>query len=329
LQTPSIEERAADIAALPATPAIHTEGLVKRYGTIAALDGLSMTVPRGEVFGFLGPNGAGKTTAVKLLVGLTHPTAGEVWVLGAPVGDREARRKIGYLPELFRYQDWLQAHEVLALHCELLGIPHNRRRKEIAEALDLVGLTDRAGDRVGTFSKGMQQRLGLGVALLGVPDLVLLDEPTSALDPVGRHDVRELIRTLRARGTTVFLNSHLLAEVEQVCDRVAVVDRGKVIAMGTMDELRGADTLVRLRLGNVGPAALDALRCAGTLAIEADGYTVRGIGREAVPELVSRLVELGCAVYAVEPRGQSLEDRFLQLLGENDAGADHRAPHHP
>jgi ABC-2 type transport system ATP-binding protein len=328
LQTHSIEDRAADIAALPATPAIHTEGLVKRYGTIAALDGLSMTVPRGEVFGFLGPNGAGKTTAVKLLVGLTYPTAGEARVLGAPLGDREARRKIGYLPELFRYQDWLQAHEVLALHCELLGIPRNRRGNEIAEALDLVGLADRGGDRVGTFSKGMQQRLGLGVALLGAPDLVLLDEPTSALDPVGRHDVRELIRTLRARGTTVFLNSHLLAEVEQVCDRVAVVDRGKVIAMGTMDELRGADTLVQLHLGNVSPAALEALRRAGTLDIEADGYTVRGIGREAVPQLVERLVGLGCAVYAVEPRGQSLEDRFLQLLGENDAGADHRTPHH-
>jgi ABC-2 type transport system ATP-binding protein len=159
LQTPSIEERAAEIAALPATPAIHTEGLVKRYGHIAALDGLSMTVPRGEVFGFLGPNGAGKTTAVKLLVGLTHPTAGEAWVLGAPVGDRAARRKIGYLPELFRYQDWLQAHEVLSLHCELIGIPRQRRAAEIAEALELVGLSDRAGDRVGTFSKGMQQRL--------------------------------------------------------------------------------------------------------------------------------------------------------------------------
>jgi ABC-2 type transport system ATP-binding protein len=285
-------------------------------------------VPRGEVFGFLGPNGAGKTTAVKLLVGLTHPTAGEAWVLGAPIGDRAARRKIGYLPELFRYQDWLQAHEVLSLHCDLAGIPRNRRAKEIAEALELVGLSDRAHDRVGTFSKGMQQRLGLGVALLGAPDLVLLDEPTSALDPVGRHDVRELIRTLRARGTTVFLNSHLLTEVEQVCDRVAVVDRGRVIALGTMDELRGADTRLRLRLGNVGPAALEALRCAGTLTVEAGSYTLAGVSGEAVPGLVARLVELGCAVYAVEPRGQSLEDRFLELLGGNDAGADHRAPHH-
>jgi ABC-2 type transport system ATP-binding protein len=328
LQTRSIEESAPDVAALPATPAIHTERLVKRYGSIAALDGLSMTVPRGEVFGFLGPNGAGKTTAVKLLVGLTRPTAGEGWVLGAPIGNREARRQIGYLPELFRYQDWLQAHEVLALHCELAGIPRNRRGAEIAEALELVGLSDRAHDRVGTFSKGMQQRLGLGVALLGRPELVLLDEPTSALDPVGRHDVRELIRTLRARGTTVFLNSHLLSEVEQVCDRVAVVDRGRVIAMGTMDELRGQDTLLWLRLGNVSPAALEILRRSGTLEVEADGYTLRGVSRDAVPGLVARLVEAECAIYAVAPRGQSLEDRFLELLGGTDAGTDGRAPHH-
>ncbi len=328
MQTRSIEETAADVAALPASPAIHSQGLVKRYGSIVALDGLSMTVPRGEVFGFLGPNGAGKTTAVKLLVGLTRPSGGEGWVLGAPIGDREARRRIGYLPELFRYQDWLEAREVLSLHCELAGIPRRRRAAEIAEALDLVGLTDRAGDRVGTFSKGMQQRLGLGVALLGGPELVLLDEPTSALDPVGRHDVRELIRTLRARGTTVFLNSHMLTEVEQVCDRVAVVDRGQVIALGTMDELRGADTLLRLRLGRVSEAALEALHRAGALDVEADGYTLRGVGRDAVPGLVAQLVGLGCEVYAVEPRGQSLEDRFLELLGGNDAGADNRAPHH-
>src|SRR5438270_1394680 len=153
------------------TPAIHTQGLVKRYGRVMALAGLSMTVPRGEVFGFLGPNGAGKTTAVKLLVGLTRPTGGEAWVLGAPLGDRETRRRIGYLPELFRYQDWLSAYEVLALHCELAGLPSQQHKREIEEALITVGLAERAHDRVATFSKGMQQRLGLGAALLGSPEL--------------------------------------------------------------------------------------------------------------------------------------------------------------
>src|SRR5579884_2840631 len=238
--------------AVPATssPAIRTTGLVKRYRTTTALAGLTMTVPRGEIFGFLGPNGAGKTTAVKLLVGLTHPTSGQAWVLGAPIGDRLTRRRIGYLPELFRYQEWLSAREVLELHCELARIPKNERKREIDDALTTVGLTSRADDRVATFSKGMQQRLGLGVAMLGQPDLIFLDEPTSALDPVGRHDVREIIRELKARGTTVFLNSHLLSEVELVCDRVAVVDRGRVIALGSIPEIVGETRSVRLRLEN-------------------------------------------------------------------------------
>src|SRR5437016_12488233 len=227
---------AADAASL----AVYTQDLAKRYGKTVGLGGLTMSVRRAEVFGFLGPNGAGKTTAVKLLVGLALPTAGQGWVLGAPIGDLQTRRRLGYLPELFRYQGWMKAREVLGLHCELSGLPRSELRKEIESALDRVGLSDRADDRVEGFSKGMQQRLGLGVALLGRPELVLLDEPTSALDPVGRHDVREIIRRLKANGTAVFLNSHLLSEVEQVCDRVAVVDRGRVIATGTMAEiLRG------------------------------------------------------------------------------------------
>jgi ABC-2 type transport system ATP-binding protein len=287
-----------------------------------------MTVPRGEIFGFLGPNGAGKTTSVKLLVGLVYPTSGEAWVLGAPLGDRETRRRIGYLPELFRYQDWLSAREALQLHCELAGIPKAQRRGEIDDALEIVGLASRANDRVGTYSKGMQQRLGLGVALLGQPELVLLDEPTSALDPVGRHDVREIIRDLKRRGTTVFLNSHLLSEVEQVCDRVAVIDKGRVIAIGTMDELRGAVNLVRLRLGGLDAAGLERLRRFGEVSAEEDWYVICGMCRDDVPSLVDELVGLGARIYAVEPTQQTLEDRFLQLLeGESDAGADDRASH--
>src|ERR1700716_1319317 len=192
-------------------PAIHTVDLSKRFGKTVALAGLSMTVPRGEVFGFLGPNGAGKTTSVKLLLGLIAPTSGEGSVLGRPIGDLNTRRRIGYLPELFRYQHWLSAREVLAVHCERAPLPRSSWNDEITSALEPVGLTDRANDRVGTFSKGMQQRLGLAAALLREPELVFLDEPTSALDPVGRHDVREIIRGLAARGTAVFLNSHLLS----------------------------------------------------------------------------------------------------------------------
>jgi ABC-2 type transport system ATP-binding protein len=296
-------------------PAIRTQELTKRYGSINALAGLTMTIPRGDIFGFLGPNGAGKTTAVKLLLGLTPATSGDAEVLGAPVGDREALRRIGYLPELFRYQSWLTAREVLTLHCELAGIDRAAWQREIEDALAIVGLSDRGSGRVGTFSKGMQQRLGLGVALLGAPDLVVLDEPTSALDPVGRHDVREIIRGLGERGTTVFLNSHLLSEVEQVCHRVAIVDRGRVVAQGTLDELLGGDT-VRIRATGLDRAAKMSLARGGRLDDEGDWLVIRGIDDERVPEIVAEIVRLGGQVYAVEPRHESLEDRFLRLLGQ-------------
>ena len=297
------------------SPAIHTVELSKRFGKTIALAGLSMTVPRGEVFGFLGPNGAGKTTSVKLLLGLISPTSGEGWLLGQPIGDLKTRRRIGYLPELFRYQSWLSAREVLALHCELAPLPRSSWKDEITTALDTVGLTDRAGDKVGTFSKGMQQRLGLAVALLGEPELVFLDEPTSALDPVGRHDVREIIRGLASRGTAVFLNSHLLSEVEQICDRVAVVDHGRVIAAGTMDQLLSGTT-VRVRASGLTPGDVANLAKFGRVDEEGDQLTFANLPMERVPELVAAIVALGGRVYEVAPRHQTLEDRFLELLEE-------------
>ena len=298
----------------PKPPAIQTLDLAKHYSKVIALAGLTMTVAQGEIFGFLGPNGAGKTTAVKLLLGLTRPTAGEAWVLGARAGDRETRRRVGYLPELFRYQDWLQAREVLQLHCRLAGLPSNRHHEEIDAALTTVGLTQRATDRVGTFSKGMQQRLGLAVALLGQPGLIFLDEPTSALDPVGRRDVREIVRDLKRHGTTVFLNSHLLSEVEQVCDRVAIVDKGRVVAQGLMSEVIGGARAVRVRLSGVNGAGHGALSQFGTVEQEGDWFTVHGVEEETVPALVVALVQAGAQVHAVAPRHHTLEDRFLQLL---------------
>jgi len=297
------------------SPAIHTVELSKRFGKTVALAGLSMTVPRGEVFGFLGPNGAGKTTSVKLLLGLIAPTSGEGWLLGQPIGDLKTRRRIGYLPELFRYQSWLTAREVLGLHCELAPLPRSTWKGEIATALETVGLTERAGDRVGTFSKGMQQRLGLAVALLGEPELVFLDEPTSALDPVGRHDVREIIRGLASRGTAVFLNSHLLSEVEQICDRVAVVDRGRVIAAGTMDQLLSGTT-VRVRATGLAAGDMTKLAKFGHIDEEDDQLTFANLVVDRVPDLVAAIVALGGRVYEVAPRHQTLEDRFLELLEE-------------
>jgi ABC-2 type transport system ATP-binding protein len=322
LQVPSTDSsdlnaaQAADAASL----AIHTQDLAKRYGKTVALSGLTMSVRRSEVFGFLGPNGAGKTTAVKLLIGLALPSAGQGWVLGAPIGDLKTRRRLGYLPELFRYQGWMKAREVFALHCELSAMPRSEWRKEIDGALELVGLTERADDRVEGFSKGMQQRLGLGVALLGRPDLVLLDEPTSALDPVGRHDVREIIRELKARGTAVFLNSHLLSEVEQICDRLAVVDHGRVIATGTMAEILGGDGAVRVRLTGLDAGRREALHGFGRVDDEGEWLTFRGLKPERVPELVSAIVAQGGRIYAVEPRHETLEDRFLELLKGEASG---------
>jgi len=308
-----VPDRLRDILPGSSDAAIVTTGLTKTYGSVTAVAGLSMSVPRGEVFGFLGPNGAGKTTAVKLLLGLARPTSGTATVLGAPAGAASARRRIGYLPELFRYQSWLSAYEVLVLHCALARIRKSRVGAEVERALVTVGLAERAHDRVGTFSKGMQQRLGLGVALLGSPEVVFLDEPTSALDPVGRKDVRDIIRHLRDRGVTVFLNSHLLGEVEQVCDRVAVVHHGTVIASGSLGALL-SNSGVRVRVEGLGAAAAKLERF-GQLHLDGEWISVEGVALEGVPDLVSEIVALGGRVYAVEPRHQSLEDRFMELLG--------------
>ena len=304
------------------TPAIQASGLRKRYRKVEALAGLTMTVERGEVFGFLGPNGAGKTTTVKLLLGLTRPTAGSASLLGAPLGDLETRRRVGYLPELFRYQPWLRAREVVDLHADLIGFPRGDRRTAIGDALELVGLAERAGDLVGTFSKGMQQRLGLAVALFGRPELVFLDEPTSALDPLGRVDVRAIIRTIRGRGAAVFLNSHLLTEVELVCDRVAIVARGKVVSEGPLDDVLGAPE-VAIRVTGLEPASLADLESFGTVSLEADRLTVRGMDVERVPDLVAALVARGCRIHSVDAGRRSLEERFIDLVGGEgrEAGA--------
>jgi ABC-2 type transport system ATP-binding protein len=303
----------------PGSPAIHTIELSKRYRSTVALAGLSMTVARGEVFGFLGPNGAGKTTAVKLLLGLARPTGGEAMVLGAPAGDLQTRRQIGYLPELFRFQSWLTAREVLVLHCRLMRMARPGWAAAADEALHVVGLDGRGDDKVGTFSKGMQQRLGLGVALLGEPALVVLDEPTSALDPVGRHHVRVIIRELRERGATVFLNTHLLEEAEHVCDRVTIINKGRSLATGTLTELKVRRPSARLRVAGLPGGWWRRLPNFGRWTEETeegDWLLVEEMAAGRVPELVAAIVALGGRVEAVIPEHQSLEESFLKLLGE-------------
>ena len=298
------------------TPAIELRGVVKTFGRTTALDGLDLVVGRGELVGLLGPNGAGKTTTIKLLLGLARPTAGSGHVLGAPLGDRATRAHIGYLPELFRYQPWLHGREVLALHAELARIRASDRRTAVTDALDHVGLSDRADDPVSGFSKGMQQRLGLAVALLGDPELILLDEPTSALDPIGRIDVRAIVRAARDRGATVILNSHLLTEVERVCDRVVILHHGRAIASGTLDEVVATDG-VRLRVTGLDEAGTATLAGFGALAVDGDWLTIRPLAAERIPDVVAAVVAAGGRVHAVDPGRGSLEARFLELLSED------------
>ncbi|MEV6633056.1 ABC transporter ATP-binding protein [Actinoplanes sp. NPDC051470] len=308
--TGSLEAAAQLVAELPPAAAVWCSGLRKRYRRQIAVDDVSFSVDRGEVVGLLGPNGAGKTTCIKMLLGLVRPDAGEVLLLGRPATEPAARTRVGYLPELFRYQPWLTAAEVLDLHVKLSGVavPAGERR----ETLGLVGLADRADDRVGAFSKGMQQRLGLAVALVARPELVVLDEPTSALDPLGRADVRDLLLALRQRDVAVLLNSHLIGEVERVCDRVVILDRGKVAAAGTLAELLGR-TEIRLRLASVPDAAEARMAALGPVTRAGDAFTVDA-SLEAIPDLVADLVGLGVRVHAVEPGRISLEERLLDIL---------------
>ena len=314
------------VADLPPSAAVWCSGLRKRYGKQVAVEDVSLEVARGEVVGLLGPNGAGKTSVIKMLLGLVRPDAGEVLLLGRPASDPTSRARVGYLPELFRYQPWLTAAEVLALHVRLSGIDVGRQQQR--DCLDLVGLGSRGDDRLGGFSKGMQQRLGLAVALVAGPELVVLDEPTSALDPLGRVDVRDIVLELRSRGVAVLLNSHLIGEVERVCDRVVILDRGRVASSGTLAELLGQREL-RLQLTEVSPAAQARLEATGKAEREGEWITVALPADDvstAVPELVADLVALGVRVHAVEPGRISLEARLLGILRDGAAARAGGAP---
>lgn len=271
----------------------------------------------GEVFGFLGPNGAGKSTIVKMILGLTYPTAGEIEVLGQPVGSLSARAEVGYLPETFRFHDWLTASELLHFHARLARVPAQVRADRVRDLLELVGLKDRADDRLSTFSKGMMQRVGLAQALVAQPRMVILDEPTSALDPIGRRDVRDRIRELRRQGVTVFLNSHLLSEVEQVCDRVAIIDHGAIVAEGTLDTLLSAQE-IEIRAGEgAEQAALEALGEAAVRPVNGR-LRVRVANDGEASGLVRRMVEAGVPVYEVRRIGDSLEDLFVRVAERGD-----------
>jgi ABC-2 type transport system ATP-binding protein len=301
--------------------AIETRGLGKSYRggpwrrPFTAVEALDLSVPRGQVFGFLGPNGAGKTTTIMMLLGNVRPSRGRGWVLGQPIGNVEAKRRLGFLPEKFQFHDFLQADEFLDLHGRLCGMPAKRRRERIGEALELVGLVDRRKSRLSQFSKGMQQRVGLAQALLHEPDLVILDEPTSALDPIGRRQVRDIIVHLKARGATVFLNSHLLSEIEMTCDQVAILNRGQLVRQGTLDDLLAPASVVELQIEGGDGDLRPALEAIGEVReIELGRWEVRVADGRHVPELAEAVVRHGGRLHAMVPQRESLEEFFIRTI---------------
>jgi ABC-2 type transport system ATP-binding protein len=278
-------------------PALSAQALAKRYGRVQALDDVSLEVQPGELVGLLGPNGAGKSTLVKIACGLIRPSSGRAELRGAPAGSRPARAALGYLAELFRFPGWYSADEVLKLHQRLVSSPGGERERQ--ELLALVGLGAAREVRVDAMSKGMQQRLGIAQALVGSPRVLLLDEPTSALDPAGRRTVRALLEELRGREIGVLLNSHLLSEVELVCDRVVILSRGRVVAAGRPEDLS--------RPRGVEIETDEGVR----LFPEA--------GREEVPALVEQLVREDRRIYGVRVLATSLEEEYLEAVGGDTA----------
>jgi ABC-2 type transport system ATP-binding protein len=300
-----------------ASTVVETHGLRKQFGSTLAVADLSLSVSAGEIFGFLGPNGAGKTTSIKMLLALVEPTSGSAQVLGAPLGDRAARARIGFLPEHFRFHDTLTATELLRFHGRLYGLGGVSLDARIDHLLTRVDLVDAADRPLRGYSKGMVQRVGLAQALLNEPQIVILDEPTSGLDPLGRLLVRSLIDELRADGVAVFLNSHLLGEVEATCDRVAFVKRGRVVAERSVSTASEAFDL-ELRVALIGPAVLEGLARFGTDIVQPRPDTIMlRTQSNAIPSIVSWLVHQGVQIHAVQPRRKSLEDVFLEVMGED------------
>jgi ABC-2 type transport system ATP-binding protein len=288
------------------------------FGDKVAVRNLSLRVPCGEIFGFLGPNGAGKSTSIKMLLGLVNPTGGEALVLGAPSGDVEIRRKIGFLPEDFRFYQWLTATELLEFHGRLSGMDAGRLRQRVPYLLDLVGLARHCGKRLQGFSKGMLQRIGLAQALLHDPEVIFLDEPTSGLDPLGRRLVRDIIRAQRDRGATVFLNSHLLSEIEVTCDQVAFIRDGEIVATRDLRSWQEEKVRVTVRARKLAPQIVAGLSQWATCGpLDGEVLTLTAASREVLPEILGYLVQSGSAPFEFTPQRISLEDLFTEIVGQD------------
>ena len=308
---------ASDHSVLPPKPlAIQTRQLRKVFRDKVAVSSLTLQVYAGEVFGFLGPNGAGKSTSVKMLLGLIRPSSGSATLLGRPAGDRLTRSRVGFLPEHFRFYDWLTAAELLRLHGQLYGISSDTLRERIPAMLDTVGLTPHRDKQLRHFSKGMLQRIGLAQALLNRPALLFLDEPTSGLDPGGRRLVRDIIKSERGRGATVFLNSHLLSEVEVTCDRVAFIKAGEVVETCTLNSFSQQRSTVSVRAKGLSESMLTGLAAWATpISVNGEQMTLAMNSADCAPRILKYLVEQGAEVFEFTPQKISLEERFLEIVG--------------
>jgi ABC-2 type transport system ATP-binding protein len=309
------------------TPAVSVRGLSKVYGRglfggggFRAVDELTLEVGRGQVFGLLGPNGAGKTTLVKMLLGLARPTSGEARLLGAPVGDALVRRKVGYLPEGHRFPPYLTGVQMLRLFGEMCGCERDKLERRVPEVLELVGMRDAAKRKLREFSKGMTQRMGLAQALIHEPELIILDEPTDGVDPVGRAAVRQIVQSLKERGVTVFINSHLLQEVELICDRVVIMVKGKLVREGAIEELTPRNGRYRFELASVPPNLRVML---GDLGAGFEAHE-RGFEVQLSDAELDRCVDLlraaGVSIRGILARRLNLEQAFIQLVKAQQQG---------
>ncbi len=298
--------------------AIEVVNFRKVYGSLVAVENVSFGMYRGEAFGFLGPNGAGKSTTVKALTGLIAPTAGTIRVLGSPVHDVATRRRVGYLPELPTFHRWLKAREFLEFHGRLYGLSGLLLKKRCQEVLALVGLAGREQQKLGTFSKGMLQRIGLAQALINQPDLLILDELVTGLDPVGQRDMREILLQLKSNGVSIFLNSHQLAEVEMLCDRVAIINQGRILKTGTPQELLNTPTTLEVRVDSVTEQMLLSISD-HALILQHDADDPRTLllqieDEEQVADIAAIVQASGARLYALIPRRESLEQIFFHAI---------------
>jgi len=296
---------------------ISAHNLIKDYARVRALAGVTLDVQDGEIFGFLGPNGAGKTTFVKTMLGFIGITGGTVNVFDKPAGDREVRRRVGYLPENMRLHGFLKGREFLDFAGKLYGMPKDLRKKRTMEYLDALNMLDAAERPLREYSKGMLQRIGIAQALIHNPDLLLLDEPTSGLDPIGTKEVRDIILSEKKKGKTIFINSHLLSEIERTCDRVAILNKGMIVKKGHLDELSSKTPSVRIEVTKASKATAKALgKVAQDVQIDGNVYVIVPKDDEAKGRIPEILIKSGDQMVSMAESRESLEDIFYRIIKE-------------